>query len=137
MQIRYLNGSLTKYFQTGSYNASADLTPDANLTALLDTLVSWLGSQLQTGESVADIWLSDGPKAVATTITQTVMVTHPDGTTEQVAEQIPASYRNTVTATVSVIAPQGQRTFSVSSEALPADLRDGLLAAWDQISVLP
>jgi len=31
---------------------------------------------------------------------------------------------------VSVTAPLGSRTFVVSSESLPSELRDGLLATW-------
>ena len=35
-----------------------------------------------------------------------------------------------ISAAVSVTAPLGSRTFVVSSESLPEELRDGLVAAW-------
>jgi hypothetical protein len=38
-----------------------------------------------------------------------------------------------ISAAVSVSAPQGQRTFSLLSDALPDDLRAGLLAAWQSL----
>lgn len=40
-------------------------------------------------------------------------------------------------AAVSVTAPLGSRTFVASSESLPTQLRDGLLAAWAALSAVP
>jgi threonine/homoserine/homoserine lactone efflux protein len=39
-----------------------------------------------------------------------------------------------MSAAVSVTAPLGSRTFVVSSESLPEELRDGLVAAWGALS---
>jgi hypothetical protein len=35
---------------------------------------------------------------------------------------------------VSVTAPLGSRTFVVSSESLPSELRDGLVQAWEALA---
>jgi hypothetical protein len=79
---------------------------------LPSTLITWLSSQLAEGESVSQVVLEQSGRVMLE-----------DETT-----------RATINAAVSVTAPQGQRTFAVSSETLPTDLRDGLLAAWDSLT---
>lgn len=113
MTLIFTPTSITRFGTRGSYafTEAVDLltTPFAELPA---TLIAWLTGQLAEGESVSQVVLEQGGA-----------VTLEDETTRQ-----------TINAAVSVTAPQGQRTFSVNSESLPSDLRDGLLAAWVAIS---
>jgi hypothetical protein len=48
--------------------------------------------------------------------------------------EVATAFRPTISAAVSVTAPLGSRTFVVSSESLPSELRDGLVAAWAALS---
>ena len=79
-----------------------------DLASVSTTLLTWLNEQLVSGETVSQIVLESGGS-----------VTMEDETT-----------RNTLNAAVSVTAEQGERTISLSSESLPADLRDSLLSTW-------
>jgi hypothetical protein len=45
--------------------------------------------------------------------------------------------RAKLSAAVTAHAAQGSRSVVFSSEALPAELRDGLLSAWAQIEAMP
>lgn len=116
MTLIFTPSSITRFGTREGYAFSEGVslagTPFAELPA---TLIAWLGSQLAEGESVSQVVLE-----------QEGSVTLEDDTT-----------RSVINAAVSVTAPQGQRTFSVSSEALPDDLRDGLLAAWAYLANLP
>jgi hypothetical protein len=47
------------------------------------------------------------------------------------------TFRSVLSAAVSVTAEQGSRTFTVSSESLPVELRDGLLNAWATLEAMP
>jgi hypothetical protein len=49
---------------------------------------------------------------------------------ETVSQVVLEQADEAISAAVSVSAPQGQRTFALLSDALPDDLRTGLLAAW-------
>ena len=118
----FKSGSITGYFRDGAYS---DVRPidlsSTPLASLPSTLIGWLGTQLVSGESISDIVLEPSTP-VATEFTTTLDV------------QTPTSWRNTISAAVSVDSPNGARTTVVNSESLPSDLRDGILAAWQFIS---
>jgi hypothetical protein len=48
--------------------------------------------------------------------------------------EVATAFRPTISAAVSVTAALGSRTFVVSSEVLPEELRDGLVAAWEELN---
>jgi hypothetical protein len=118
MTLIFTPSSLTKFGQSGAYSFSADIPLTGDLATVSASLLTWLNKQLVSGEAVSQIVLESGGS-----------VTMDDETT--------TTTRSTLIAAVSVTAPLGQRTFSVNSETLPADLRDGLLGAWDYLSNLP
>jgi hypothetical protein len=82
--------------------------------------------QLEAGETVSQVVLESGGSVAATFSEST--------DEEGVTSIVPATFRQLLHAAVSVSAVEGQRTFSISSESLPADLRDGLLSAWVSLS---
>jgi hypothetical protein len=114
MTLIFTPSSLTKFGQNGAYSFSKDIPLTGDLATVSTTLLTWLSSQLIEGESVSQIVLESGGS-----------VTMEDETT-----------RNTLNAAVSVTAEQGERTFSLTSESLPADLRDSLLATWATMNSL-
>jgi len=108
MTLIFTPSSLTKFGKNGAYSYSQDIPLTGDLASVSTTLLTWLNEQLVSGETVSQIVLESGGS-----------VTMEDETT-----------RNTLNAAVSVTATEGERTFSLSSESLPADLRDSLLATW-------
>jgi hypothetical protein len=100
--------SLTKFGQNGAYSFSQDIPLTGDLAAVSTSLLTWLSTQLESGETVSQIVLESGGS-----------ITLEDETS-----------RASLNAAVSVSAAEGQRTVSISSESLPADLRDGLLSTW-------
>lgn len=137
MTLIFTPTSLTRFYLSGDYQTNAPLDLSATQFASVPLgLLSWLGTQTKAGESVSQVVIDDGGQIGATFTSSTV--TNPDGTTSTIVN--PVTFRQLLHAAVTVMAParqSGQRTFSVSSEALPADLRDGLLAAWDYVASLP
>jgi hypothetical protein len=113
MTLIFTPSSITRFGtrQGYAYSEAVDLskTPYAELPA---TLITWLTTQLASGESVSQVVLEAAGQ-----------ITPEDGSTRPV-----------INAAVSVTAPLGQRTFAVSSESLPSDLCDSLLAAWQSLS---
>lgn len=108
MTLIFTPSSLTKFGKNGAYSYSQDIALVGDLAEVSTTLLTWLSSQLVEGESVTQIVLeSVGSLALE------------DETS-----------RNKLGAAVSVTASQGERTFSLTSESLPPDLRDSLLATW-------
>jgi hypothetical protein len=134
MTLLFRNNSLTAFKRVNGYSVTAPVTLTSNLSTLLQSLLAWIGTQLQAGEVVGDVVLEQGQQVVASTTSQTETVTNPDGTTSTVTVQIPTAWRATVNAVVTVSSPSGSRTFVVNSEQLPAtapnDLRDSLIGAW-------
>jgi hypothetical protein len=114
--------SLTKYGKNGAYSYSQNIPLTGDLASVSTTLLTWLKEQLVEGEAVSQIVLESGG-SVAATLTES---TDEDGN----AISIPSTFRNLLNAAVSVTAEQGERTFSLSSESLPTDLRDSLLSTW-------
>jgi hypothetical protein len=122
MTLIFTPSSLTKFGKTGAYSFSQEIPLVGDLASVSTTLLTWLNEQLESGEAVSQIVLESGG-AVPATFTES---TDEEGNTSIV----PTSFRNTLNAAVSVTATEGERTFSISSESLPADLRDSLLSTW-------
>ena len=116
MTLIFTPTAITRFGTRSGYafSEAVDLT-ETPFSELPATLIAWLTGQLAVGEAVSQVVLEQGG---AVTL-----------------DDEPS--RKTISAAVSVTAPQGQRTFSVNSESLPSDLRDGLLAAWSSISAAP
>jgi hypothetical protein len=121
MTLFFTPSTLTRYYQNGAYNATAavDLskTPFANVPS---TLIAWLETQLLEGESLDQVVLESSGQIPV-----------------NVENEISVIFRDQLSASISVSASQGSRTFTLSSESLSAELRDGLLAAWNYIAGLP
>jgi hypothetical protein len=129
MKLLLSNSALTRYSQSGAYATTTTIPLDGDLAATAQTLLAWLQAQLVEGESVSQVMMeSDGQVATAYEVEVDA-----EGNEIQVA----TAFRKRLSAAVSVNAPIGSRTFAVSSEALPDELRDGLLAAWDAMEALP
>jgi len=91
-------------------------------------MLAWLQSQLVEGESVGQVFLEpDG--------THSEYETSVDA--EGVESQSVTSTRSKLSAAVTAHAEQGSRSVVFSSESLPTELRDGLLAAWAAIDAMP
>jgi thiamine monophosphate kinase len=117
MTLRLANNSLTRYVTRSGYATAESVPLTGALGEVAATLLAWLGQQLAQGETLADVVLEQGGQ-VATAFDD-------EGTA--------TAYRPVITAAVSVSSTLGLRTFIVSSETLPQDLRDGLLASWKSI----
>jgi len=126
MTLRLANQSLTRYVQRQGYAAAEPVPLDGDLGEVAASLLAWLGAQLATGETLADVVLESSGQ-VATAFETT---TDEEGNEIEVA----TAFRPTISAAVSVTAPLGSRTFVVSSESLPDELRDGLVAAWQNLN---
>jgi hypothetical protein len=122
MTLIFTPSSLTKYGKNGAYSFSQDIPLTGDLASVSTTLLTWLNDQLVSGETVCQVVL-ESAGSVAATFTES---TDEEGN----VSSIPSTFRNTLNAAVSVTAEQGERTFSLSSESLPADLRDSLLSTW-------
>jgi hypothetical protein len=126
MTLRLANQTLTRYVQRSGYAAAESIPLDGQLGEVAASLLAWLGAQLATGETLADVLLESSGQVATAFETQT----DEEGNESQVA----TAFRPTISAAVSVTAPLGSRTFVVSSESLPTQLRDGLIAAWVALS---
>ena len=116
MKLLLSNNALTRYAKSGNYATTTAIPLDGELAVTAQTLLSWLQSQLTEGESVGQVFLE------------------PDGFAGEMDEDGNAtSTRAKLSAAVTAHAPQGSRSVVFSSEALPTELRDGLLAAWAEI----
>ena len=127
MKLLLSHNNLTRYSRSGAYATTTAIPLDGPLAVTAQTLLAWLQSQLTEGESVGQVFLEpDG--------------THSDYETvnaEGVESQTVTSFRAKLSAAVTAHAAQGSRSVVFSSEALPTELRDGLLAAWTAIEGLP
>jgi hypothetical protein len=122
MTLRLANNSLTRYVDRQGYAAAEPVPLDGDLGEVAASLLGWLGAQLATGETLADVVLEASGQVATAYETQL----DEDGNEVEVA----TAFRPTISAAVSVTAPLGSRTFVVGSESLPEELRDGLVAAW-------
>ena len=123
MTLIFSNSGLKRYFTKGIYAACEQVNlVSTPFKSVSDDLLAWLGTQVNEGEAVSQVVIEDGGKVE---------------TTEKVKGEEPIqTFRQLLNAAVSVTAQEGQRTFAISSETLPAELRDGLIAAWEYISGL-
>jgi hypothetical protein len=126
MTLRLANNALVRYVDRQGYAAAEPVPLDGPLGEVAAQLLAWLGAQLAKGETLADVVLESSGQ-VATAFET---ATDDDGNEIEVA----TAFRPTISAAVSVTAPLGSRTFVVSSESLPDELRDGLLTAWAELS---
>lgn len=128
MKLLLSNNSLTRYARSGDYAATTAIPLDGDLATTAQTLLAWLQAQLVEGESVGQVFIEpDGTHSEYETTVDA------EGNKSQVA----TSTRPKLSATISAHAPQGSRSVVFSSEALPTELRDGLLAAWAAIDAMP
>ena len=120
MKLLLSNNQLTRYSRSGDYATTTAIPLDGELALTAQTLLAWLQSQLTEGESVGQVFLE------------------PDGFAGEMDEEGNAtSTRAKLSAAVTAHAAAGSRSVVFSSEALPAELRDGLLAAWAVIEGMP
>jgi hypothetical protein len=125
MTLRLSNNSLTRYVQRQGYAAAEQVPLDGPLGEVAASLIAWLSAQLASGEALADVVLEASGQVA------TAYETQLDEDGNEV--EVPTAFRPTISAAVSVTAPLGSRTFVVSSESLPDELRDGLVAAWQNL----
>jgi hypothetical protein len=128
MKLLLSNNSLTRYSKSGDYATTTSIPLDGYLATTAQTLLAWLQAQLVEGESVGQVFIEpDG--------------THSDYETQTDAEgiesQVATSTRAKLSAAVTAHAEAGSRSVVYSSEALPVELRDGLLAAWSALDAMP
>jgi hypothetical protein len=127
MTLRLSNNQLTRYITRSGYAAAEQVPLIGDLAAVSEGLLAWFGAQLASGETLADLIIEpSGQVATAYEVTT-------DDEGNEVST--PTAFRQVLSAAVSVTAPLGARTFVVSSESLPTQLRDGLLTAWQSLSV--
>jgi hypothetical protein len=126
MTLRLSNNTLTRYVTRSGYAAAENVPLAGDLAAVADGLLAWLSAQLAAGETLADVVIEPSG-----TVATAYEVTTDDEGNEV---QTPVEFRIVLSAAVSVTAPLGSRTFVQSSESLPTSLRDGLLAAWNNLS---
>ena len=126
MNLLLSNNQLTKFSRTGEYATTTNIPLEGDVAAVAAGLLAWLAAQLAEGETLSQVMLeSSGQVATA----------YETATDEEGNEiEVATAFRPTISAAVSVTAPLGSRTFVVSSESLPTELRDGLLAAWQSLS---
>jgi len=116
MKLLLSNNQLTRYANSGAYATTTNVPLDGDLALTAQTLLAWLQSQLVEGESVGQVFIE------------------PDGFVGDMdAEGNATSTRAKLSAAITAHAEAGSRSVVFSSETLPTELRDGLLAAWAQI----
>lgn len=116
MKLLFQQNTLVRYSNSGAYATTTSIPLDGELGATSAALMGWLQSQLAEGETVGQAFLE------------------PDGFAGDMDEEGNAiSTRPKLSAAVTANAPQGSRSVVFSSESLPIELRDGLLAAWSAI----
>jgi hypothetical protein len=122
MTLRLANNTLTRYVTRSGYAAAESVPLDGDLGEVAASLLAWLSGQLTSGETLADVVIEPAG-SVVTAYEQ-----------DEEGEAIPSEYRAVLSAAISVVAPLGGRTFVVSSESLPEDLRDGLLQNFEALT---
>ena len=116
MKLLLQQNNLTRYSKSGAYATTTTIPLNGELATTAQTLLSWLQSQLTEGESVGQVFIE------------------PDGFAGEMDEEGNAtSTRPKLSAAVTAHAEQGSRSVVFSSESLPTELRDGMLAAWAEI----
>ena len=128
MKLLLQSNNLTRYSKSGDYATTTAIPLDGQLAVTAQTLLSWLQSQLTEGEAVGQVFIE--PDGAHSDYETTVDA-------EGVESQVVTSSRPKLSAAVTAHAAAGSRSVVFSSEALPTELRDGLLAAWAAIEGLP
>jgi hypothetical protein len=126
MNLLLANNQLTKFSRSGEYATTTNIPLEGEVADVAAGLLAWLAAQLAEGETLSQVMLESSGQVATAFEAQT----NEEGDEMQVATE----FRPTISAAVSVTAPLGSRTFVVSSESLPTQLRDGLLAAWVALS---
>jgi hypothetical protein len=128
MKLLLSNNQLTRYANSGAYATTTTIPLDGDIATTAQTLLAWLQAQLVEGESVGQVFLEpDGTHSEYETQTDA----------EGVESQVATNTRAKLSAAVTAHAAQGSRSVVFSSESLPTELRDGLLAAWAAIDAMP
>ena len=117
MTLIFTPPNVTRFYTKEGYSKTQLV--DLSSTPFQDVpvgLLTWLQTQINQAESVAQIVLEDGGKIE---------------TESGLANQV-------INAGISINAPDnnGQRSISISSESLPSELKDGLTATWEYINGL-
>ena len=126
--LLFSGGNITRCHVASGYSQTAPLDLSATPYAAVPTaLLSYVSSLLASGEALGQVVIDPAGQVVASY--------QSDGVT-------PATYRQTLTASCTVISPDGsgQRLLQISSESLPTsptNLRDSLLSAWSYVAALP
>lgn len=128
MKLLLQQNNLTRYSRSGEYATTTAIPLDGELALTAQTLLSWLQSQLVEGEAVGQVFIE--PDGTHSNYETTVDA-------EGVESQIVTSSRAKLSAAVTAHAAAGSRSVVFSSESLPTELRDGLLAAWAAIEAMP
>jgi hypothetical protein len=126
MKLLLSNNQLTKFSRSGEYATTTNIPLEGDVAAVAAGLLAWLAAQLAEGETLSQVMLESSGQVATAYET----ATDEEGNESQVA----TAFRPTISAAVSVAAPLGSRTFVVSGESLPTQLRNGLLAAWVALS---
>lgn len=129
MKLLLSNNKLTRYSREGDYATVTDIPLEGDIASIAQTLLAWLGQQLKEDESISQVLLEPNGQAVIGYETQLDV--------EGNEMEVPSEYRPRLNAAITVDHPVGSRTFALSSEELPAELRDGLLASWDLVAAIP
>ena len=128
MKLLLQQNNLTRYSRSGEYATTTAIPLDGELAVTAQTLLAWLQSQLTEGESVGQVFLEpDGSQSEYETTVDA----------EGIESQSVTLTRAKLSAAVTAHAEQGSRSVVYSSESLPTELRDGLLAAWAAIEAMP
>ena len=128
MKLLLQSNTLTRFAKRGEYATTTSVPLDGELATTAQTLLGWLQTQLAENETVGQVFLEpDGTHSEYETLVDA----------EGIESQSVTSSRPKLSAAVTAHAAQGSRSVVYSSESLPADLRDGLLAAWAAIEGMP
>jgi hypothetical protein len=125
MKLLLSNNRLTRFSNEGNYATVTDVPLQDDIALVAQNLLAWLNSQLGEAESVNQVFLEPDGQAVTTYETQLDL--------EGNEMEVPAGYRPRLNASVTVDHSSGSRTFAVSSEALPSEMRDSILSAWEMV----
>lgn len=129
MKLLLSNNNLTRYSSDNDYATVTDIPLEGEIASIAQTLLAWLGQQLKEDESISQVLLEPNGQAVIGYEIQLDV--------EGNEMEVPSEYRPRLNAAITVDHPVGSRTFALSSEELPAELRDGLLASWDLVAAIP
>lgn len=125
MKLLLSNSKLTRFSNEQNYATVTDVPLQDDIALVAQNLLVWLNSRLGGEEIVNQVLLEPDGQTVTTYETQLDL--------EGNEMEVPSGYRPRLSASVTVDHPSGSRTFAVSSEALPSEMRDSILSAWEMI----